>query len=199
MHVDAGDTAWVLGSAALVLFMTPGLALFYGGMVRSKNVLAMMVQNLATIAVVSIVWAVAAYSLAFGPDAGGVIGTLHLAGLAHPNDAVPGFDLTVPPLAFAAFQMMFAVITCALLTGAGADRMRLGGFLLFATLWTLVVYAPIAHWVFSPNGWLAHRGVLDFAGGNVVEIDSGASALALARVLGPRRARRRDARGPPRL
>src|SRR3954465_10722153 len=201
MHIDPGDTAWVLVSAALVLFMTPGLALFYGGMVRSKNVLAMMVQNFATIAVVSVVWAVAAYSLAFGPDAGGgFIGTLHLAGLAHPTDAAPGLEgLTIPPLAFAGFQMMFAVITCALLTGTGADRMHLGGFLLFATLWTLVVYAPIAHWVFSPNGWLAHRGVLDFAGGNVVEIDSGASALALARVLGPRRARRRDARGPPRL
>src|SRR4051812_9583280 len=196
MHIDAGDTAWVLGSAALVLFMTPGLALFYGGMVRSKNVLAMMVQNFATIAVVSVVWAVAAYSLAFGPDAGGVIGTLHLAGLAHPNDAVPGFDLTVPPLAFAAFQMMFAVITCALLTGAGADRMHLRGFLVFATVRTLLVYAPIAHWVFSPNGWLFERGVLDFAGGNVVEVDSGASALALALVLGRRRGWPREAMAP---
>jgi Amt family ammonium transporter len=187
VNIDPGDTAWVLGSAALVLFMTPGLALFYGGMVRSKNVLAMMVQNLATIGIVSIVWAVAAYSLAFGPDAGGgVIGTLHLAGLAHPEAQVPGFHLSVPPLAFAAFQMMFAVITAALLTGAGADRMRFGGFLTFAALWTLVVYAPIAHWVFAPSGWLAQRGVLDFAGGNVVEVDSGASALALALVLGPR-------------
>jgi ammonium transporter, Amt family len=197
VHVDAGDTAWVLGSAALVLFMTPGLALFYGGMVRSKNVLAMMVQNLATIAVVSIVWAVAAYSLAFGPDAGGgLIGTLHFAGFAHPEAAVPGLHLTVPPLAFAAFQMMFAVITAALLTGAGADRMRFSGFLVFAAVWTLVVYAPIAHWVFSPTGWLAHRGVLDFAGGNVVEIDSGASALALALVLGVRRGWPRDVMAP---
>ena len=198
MHLDAGDTAWVLGSAALVLFMTPGLALFYGGMVRSKNVLAMMVQNLATIAVVSIVWAIAAYSLAFGPDVGnGFIGTLHLAWLAHPNDAVPGLDsMTVPPLAFAAFQMMFAVITCALLTGAGADRMHLRGFLVFGTLWTLLVYSPIAHWVFSPNGWLFERGVLDFAGGNVVEVDSGASALALALVLGRRRGWPREAMAP---
>ncbi len=197
VHVDAGDTAWVLGSAALVLFMTPGLALFYGGMVRSKNVLAMMVQNLATIAVVSIVWAVAAYSLAFGPDAGGgLIGTLHLGGLAHPNDPVPGFDLSVPPLAFAAFQMMFAVITAALLTGTGADRMSFHGFLAFASLWTLVVYAPLAHWVFSPQGWLAQRGVLDFAGGNVVEIDSGASALALALVVGRRRGWPREAMAP---
>src|SRR4051812_38655493 len=197
MHVDAGDTAWVLGSAALVLFMTPGLALFYGGMVRSKNVLAMMVQNLATIAVVSIVWAIAAYSLAFGPDAGGgVIGTLHFAGLAHPEQQVPGFDLTIPPLAFAAFQMMFAVITCALLTGTGADRMHLRGYLTFAVLWTLLVYSPIAHWVFSPSGWLFKRGVLDFAGGNVVEIDSGASALALALVLGRRRGWPREAMAP---
>ena len=197
MHVNAGDTAWVLGSAALVLFMTPGLALFYGGMVRSKHVLAMMVQNLGTIAVVSVVWAVGAYSLAFGPDAGGgFIGTFHLAGLAHPTAQVPGFDLSVPPLAFCAFQMMFAVITAALLTGTGADRMRFDGFMLFAALWVLIVYAPIAHWVFSPQGWLFHRGVLDFAGGNVVEIDSGASALALALVLGRRRGWPRDVMAP---
>jgi ammonium transporter, Amt family len=197
VHVNAGDTAWVLGSAALVLFMTPGLALFYGGMVRSKHVLAMMVQNLGTIAVVSVVWAVGAYSLAFGPDAGGgFIGTLHLAGLAHPTAQVPGFDLSIPPLAFVAFQMMFAVITAALLTGTGADRMRFDGFLLFAALWVLVVYAPIAHWVFSPQGWLFRRGVLDFAGGNVVEIDSGASALALALVLGRRRGWPRDVMAP---
>jgi Amt family ammonium transporter len=177
--------------------MTPGLALFYGGMVRSKNVLAMMVQNLGTIAVVSVVWAVGAYSLAFGPDAGGgFIGTFRLAGLAHPTAQVPGFDLSIPPLAFCAFQMMFAVITAALLTGTGADRMRFDGFMLFAALWVLVVYAPIAHWVFSPQGWLFHRGVLDFAGGNVVEIDSGASALALALVLGRRRGWPRDVMAP---
>jgi ammonium transporter, Amt family len=195
--VNAGDTAWVLGAAALVLFMTPGLALFYGGMVRSKNVLAMMVQNLGAIAIVSVVWAVVAYSLAFGPDAGGgFIGTLRLAGLAHPDSQVPGFHLTVPPLAFAAFQMMFAVITAALLTGTGADRMRFGGFLVFAAVWSIVVYAPIAHWVFSPEGWLFKRGVLDFAGGNVVEIDSGASALALAFVLGRRHGWPRDVMAP---
>jgi Amt family ammonium transporter len=197
VHVNAGDTAWVLGSAALVLFMTPGLALFYGGMVRSKNVLAMMVQNLGAIAVVSVVWAVVAYSLAFGPDAGGgLVGTFRLAGLAHPSAAVPGMHLSVPPLAFAAFQMMFAVITCALLTGAGADRMRFGSFLAFAAVWTVVVYAPIAHWVFSPDGWLFSRGVKDFAGGTVVEVDSGASALALAVVLGRRRGWPRDVMAP---
>lgn len=187
MHIDSGDTAWVLGSAALVLFMTPGLALFYGGMIRSKNVLAMIVANFATIAIVSVVWAVAAYSVAFGPTtAGGLLGTLHLAGLAHADQQVPGLHLSVPPLAFAAFQMMFAVITAALLTGTVAERAKFGGFLVFAAIWVVVVYAPIAHWVFSPHGWLAQRGVLDFAGGNVVEIDSGASALALAFVIGRR-------------
>src|SRR5437588_5642715 len=123
MRINAADTAWVLMSAALVLFMTPGLALFYGGMVRSKNVLAVMVQNLGTIAIVSIAWAVVAYSLAFGPDAGGgFIGTLNLAGLAHPTTQVPGMHLTIAPRVFATFQMMFAVITAALLTGTGAGR-----------------------------------------------------------------------------
>jgi Amt family ammonium transporter len=195
--MSSGDTAWVLGSAALVLFMTPGLALFYGGMIRTKNVLAMIIANFATIAVVSIVWALVAYSLAFGPDAGhGLLGTLHLAGLAHPEQQVAGFHLTVPPLAFAAFQMMFAVITAALLTGTVAERAKFGGFLVFALLWVVVVYAPIAHWVFSPTGWLAHKGVLDFAGGNVVEIDSGASALAVALVIGKRKGWPREVIAP---
>ena len=197
MHVDAGDTAWVLVSAGLVLFMTPGLAFFYGGMVRSKHVLAMLAQNFAVIAVVSVVWVVVAYSLAFGPDSGGgLIGNLHVAGFANANDPVAGFALHVPPLAFAAFQMMFAVITTALLTGAGADRMRFVGFLTFAALWAVVVYAPLAHWVFSPTGWLAKQGVLDFAGGTVVEINAGASALALVLVLGKRRGWPHDPMAP---
>jgi Amt family ammonium transporter len=198
VHVDTGDTAWVLGSAALVLFMTPGLALFYGGMIRAKNVLAMLIANFGTIAAVSVVWAVVAYSIAFGPDTGhkGLLGTLHLAGLGHAHEQVPGFQLTVPPLAFAAFQMMFAVITAALLTGTVAERTKFGAFLLFAVLWTVVVYAPIAHWVFSPTGWLAKRGVLDYAGGNVVEINSGASALGLALVVGRRRGWPRDVIAP---
>ena len=188
MHIDTGDTAFLLVCAMLVLFMTPGLALFYGGMVRSKHVLAMLAQNFAVIGVVSVVWVAIAYTLAFGGDAGGgVIGRLTFAGFAHSRDAVPGLHLTVPPIAFAAFQMMFAIITAALLTGAGADRMRLGPFLVFAALWTVVVYAPLAHWVFDPQGWLARRGVLDFAGGTVVEINAGASALALVLVLGARR------------
>ena len=195
--ISAGDTAWVLGAAGLVLFMTPGLALFYGGMVRSKSVLAMLLQNVATIAVVSVAWVAVGWTLAFGPDAGGGwIGTLRFAGLAHPLAAVPGLGQSVPTPAVVAFQMMFAVITTALLTGAGADRMRLGGFLLFATLWSVVVYAPVAHWVFSPGGWLAHRGVLDFAGGTVVETNSGAAALALALALGPRRGWPRQVMAP---
>jgi ammonium transporter, Amt family len=197
MSVNAGDTAWVLGSAALVLFMTPGLALFYGGMVRSKNVLGIMIQNLAAIAVVGVVWAVVGYTLAFGPDiGGGLLGGLRFAGLAGSHTQPAGMDLTIPPYAFAAFQMMFAIITVALLTGAGADRLSFKGFLVLAILWTIVVYAPIAHWVFSPEGWLAKRGVLDFAGGNVVEIDSGASALALALVLGKRRGWPREVMAP---
>jgi Amt family ammonium transporter len=188
--MNSGDTAWVLVSAALVLFMTPGLALFYGGMVRSKSVLAMLLQNVATIAVISLVWGLVGWTLAFGPDAGGhgLLGTLHFAGLAHPQAPVPGFGAVhVPGPALVAFEMMFAVITTALLTGAGADRMRLPGFLVFAALWCLLVYVPLAHWIFSPNGWLAQRGVLDFAGGTVVETNSGVAALALALVLGRRR------------
>jgi Amt family ammonium transporter len=143
---------------------------------------------LGALAVVSIVWALLGYTLAFGHNtAGGLIGNLHFAGLAHAHEPVPGLHLTVPPLSFATFQMMFAAITAALLAGAGADRLRFFGFLTLSALWVLVVYAPIAHWVFSPEGWLAHRGVLDFAGGTVVEANSGASALALALVLKPRR------------
>ncbi len=197
MHINAGDTAWLLLCTTLVLFMTPGLAFFYGGMVRSKHVLSMLAQNFAVIAVVSIVWLALAYTLAFGPDVGGgLLGGLHFAGFADPNGPVPGLHLTVPPLAYAAFQMMFAVITAALLTGAGADRMHFRGFLVFAALWVIVVYAPLAHWVFSPDGWLAKQGLLDFAGGTVVEINAGASALALVIVLGKRRGWPHDAMAP---
>src|SRR5664280_2751430 len=158
MKIDSGDTAWLLASAALVLFMTPGLAFFYGGMVRSKNVLAMLMQNYVTIGLVSVVWAVVSYSLAFGADiGGGLLGGLHFAGLAHQGDPVPGLDtLTVPPLAFVA-------------------------------LWSVFVYAPVAHWVFSPTGWLNKLGALDFAGGTVVHANAGAAALAVVLVIGKRR------------
>ena len=192
MHYDSGDTAWVLVSAALVLFMTPGLALFYGGMVRRKNVLGMLIQNLAVMAVVSLLWVWVTYSLAFGPDAGnlGLIGTLHFAGLGHIHQTVPGFTKghaqTIPPVVFVIFQMMFAIITPALLTGSGADRMRFGAFLVFVVAWSVLVYAPIAHWVFSPDGWLARRGTEDFAGGTVVELNAGMAGAALALVAGRR-------------
>jgi Amt family ammonium transporter len=186
--MDSGDTAWLLICTALVLFMTPGLAFFYGGMVRSKHVLSMLAQNFAVIAVVSLVWVLVAYTLAFGGDVGdGLLGNLHFLGFANPHDAIPGLHLSVPPIAYATFQMMFAVLTTALLTGAAADRMRFGGFLAFAALWVVCVYAPLAHWVFSPHGWLQQQGLLDFAGGTVVEVNAGASALALVLVLGRRR------------
>ena len=197
MTIDSGDTAWLLVCTALVLLMTPGLALFYGGMVRSKGVLAMLMQCYVAIGVVTVVWVAVGYSLAFGEDVGlGLIGDLRFAGLAHMDEPVPGFDLTVPPLLFATFQLMFAVLTVALLCGAIADRVRFGAFVLLAGLWVLVVYAPLAHWAFSPGGWLFERGVLDFAGGTVVELNSGASALALALVVGRRTGWPRDAMPP---
>jgi Amt family ammonium transporter len=187
--LNTGDTAWVLASAALVLFMTPGLALFYGGMVRSKGVLAVMMQSFICIGVVTVLWATFAFSLAFGPDAGGgMIGTFGLAGLGHMVHGLPGYhDLTVSPLAVMVFQMMFAVITAALISGGAVDRIRFPAFVVFIVLWLVLVYVPLAHWVFSPTGWLAQRGVLDFAGGTVVEINSGFSTLALVLVLGRRR------------
>ncbi|MDQ6782768.1 MAG: ammonium transporter [Actinomycetota bacterium] len=192
MHYDTGDTAWVLTSSAAVLFMTPGLAFFYAGMVRRKNVLAMLMQNYVTMAVVGLLWVWVTYSLAFGPDWGGagLLGTLHFAGLGHLTQAVPGFSgrtaMTIPPVVFIAFQMMFAVITAALLSGSVAERMKFSAWVVFIAVWSIVVYAPIAHWVFSPNGWLAVRGTEDFAGGTVVEATSGMSGAALALILGRR-------------
>ena len=187
--VDTGDTAWVLISAALVLLMTPALAFFYAGMVRAKNAMAMLAQNYLTIAVAALVWALVGFSLAFGP--GDVLGGLHFAGLRNMTDAVPGYTgdaaQTIPPLAFVVFQMMFAVITPAIITGSTADRMRFGALGLFVALWSLLVYAPVAHWIFSPDGWAARLGALDFAGGTVVHVNAGAAGLAMALVLGRRR------------
>jgi Amt family ammonium transporter len=183
--LDHGDTAWLLTCTALVLLMTPGLAFFYGGMVRAKNVLAMLMQNYVCIAVVTVTWVVVGYTLAFG-DGNGLLGGFRFTGLAHTSEPVPGVSLTVPPLLFMAFQMMFAVITGALIAGAVADRVRFGPFLAFITLWSVVVYAPLAHWAFSPQGWIARLGALDFAGGTVVEIDCGAAGLAVALVVGKR-------------
>jgi ammonium transporter, Amt family len=201
MHIDGGDTAWVLSCVALVLLMTPGLAFFYAGMVRSKHVLGMLMQNFVCLAVVTITWTVLGYTLAFGADAGGgLVGDLHMLGLNHADGAVPGLPtLTVPPLAFMAFQLMFAIITTALLSGAVADRMKFSSFVTLAAIWSVVVYAPLAHWSFAPSGWLAQRGLLDFAGGTVVEICSGASSLALALVLGRRRGWPQEAMPPHNL
>jgi ammonium transporter, Amt family len=186
--LDTGDTAFVLISAALVMFMTPGLALFYGGMVRAKNVLATVMQSFFTIGLVSVLWVLVGYSLAFGPDKGGLIGGLDYVGFANvgqePN---PDLSPTIPHIAYAVFQMFFAVITPALITGAFAERMKFSAFALFTTLWLLIVYAPLAHWVWAPGGWLREFGALDFAGGTVVHMNSGFAALAAAIVIGKRR------------
>jgi len=199
-QVDSGDTAWIIVCTALVLLMTPGLAFFYAGMVRSKHALGMIMQSFVTIAIVSVTWVLVGYSLAFDHDAGGgLVGGLHLAGLTHAEVAVPGMDLTIPPLAFVTFQLMFAILTAALISGASADRMRFGAFVTFITIWSVVVYAPLAHWAWSPEGWLNKAGLLDFAGGTVVEICSGASALALALVIGPRRGWPREMMAPHNL
>ena len=183
-ELNAGDTAWVLVASALVLFMTPGLALFYGGMVRSKNVLAMLMQNYFAMGIVTVIWVVFGYSLAFG-DLGnaGLLGNFDFVGLKDTANEVTG---TIPVLAFVAFQLTFAVITPALITGAIADRMRWVAWVGFIVAWSILVYLPVAHWVFA-GGWLADRGALDFAGGTVVHVNAGAAALALTLLLGKRR------------
>jgi Amt family ammonium transporter len=200
--MDTGNTAWVLASAALVLFMTPGLAFFYGGMVRAKNVLDMLMENFISMAIVSVLWAAVGFSLAFG-DSGGFIGDFSFAGLkdlTNPATTVPGYTgalaLTVPPLAFCVYQMMFAVITPALISGAVADRVKFSSWMVFLAVWSIVVYLPVAHWVFSPTGWLFERGALDFAGGTVVHINAGVGALAVVLVLGRRRGWPREAMLP---
>ncbi len=187
VRINPGDTAWVLGAAALVMFMTPGLALFYGGMVRAKNVLGMLMQNFFCLGLISVIWAALTYSLAFSGD-NKWIGNLDLAWLRDAASTSPtGFQLSIPPLVFLAFQLMFAIITPALITGAIADRMRFSAWVWFIGLWAVLVYAPVAHWVFSPSGWLFKRGALDFAGGTVVHINAGIAALAAVFLLGKRR------------
>jgi Amt family ammonium transporter len=187
-EVNAGDTAWVLASTALVMLMTPGLALFYGGLVRRKNVLSTLMHSFFMLALVSVTWVLWGYSLAFGPDTGfGLVGGLEWMGLAGVGpEPHPVYAPTVPHLAFAGFQMMFAVITPALITGAFAERKRFKAFVLFSVAWTTLVYAPIAHWVWSPDGWLYGLGVLDFAGGTVVHLSSGVAALVAALMVGRR-------------
>jgi len=196
--VNTTDTLWVIVSAALVLFMTPGLALFYGGMVRSKNVLAIMMNSLAAMAVVTVLWVLIAGSWAFGPDLGaGLLGDFSLAGFTHIPTSLAGLaSVHASPLAVLLYQMMFAIITAALISGGTTDRIKFTSFVVLISAWTLLVYAPLAHWIFSPTGWLAQRGVLDFAGGTVVEINSGFSTLAVVLVLGARRGWPRDSMTP---
>jgi ammonium transporter, Amt family len=186
--IDKGDTAWMLTSSALVLMMTiPGLFLFYGGLVRRKNVLGTIMHSFIIVALISIQWVLWGYSLSFGPDAGGIIGTLAWFGLkgvgVQPN---PDYAATIPHLAFMIFQMMFAVITPALITGAIAERVKFSAFLVFVLLWATFVYDPLAHWVWGVKGWIHEMGALDFAGGTVVHISSGASALVAAYMFGRR-------------
>jgi len=215
--VDTGDTAWVLASAALVLFMTPGLALFYGGMVRAKSVLNMMMMSFGALALISVLWVLYGYSMAFGDDIGGgllgdpfeffglssLVGTSGLDGGFQPESLV----FTVPSMAFVAFQAMFAILTVALISGAIADRARFGPWMVFAGVWATLVYFPVAHWVFAfdgaeseTGGWIANDLLaIDFAGGTAVHINAGAAGLALALVLGKRRGFGRDPMRPHNL
>jgi Amt family ammonium transporter len=204
MEINSGDTAWVLAASALVLFMTPGLAFFYAGFVRSKNVLGTIMQSFIVMGLVGVLWVVVGYSLAFGPDQGGIIGNFDWIGLKDvgmaPSDT---YAVTVPHEAFMIFQAMFAIITPALITGAFAERAKFSTFLIFMAAWSLLVYAPVAHWVFSADGWLsafdaypAEAGkaasgsginALDFAGGTAIHVNAGAAALAAAIFYGKRK------------
>jgi Amt family ammonium transporter len=189
LKIDRGDTAWMLTSSALVLMMTaPGLALFYAGMVRQKNALATLMHSFIIMALISVQWVLWGYSLAFGPDKGGIIGGLEWIGLrgvgAEPYEA---YAKTIPHQVFMLFQMMFAIITPALITGAFAERKKFSAFILFVLLWATLVYDPLAHWVWGDGGWLKRMGALDFAGGTVVHISSGVSALVCALMIGKRR------------
>ena len=186
--IDTGDTAWVLMSIALVMLMTPGLALFYGGLVRRKNVLSTIMQSIFILALVSVTWVLFGFTLAFGKDVNGwgIIGGLDFVGLHGIGKDPISYAPTIPASAFMAFQMMFAIITPALITGAFAERKKFKAFVIFSLLWTLLVYSPIAHWVWGEGGWLRNLGALDYAGGTVVHISSGVAALVAALVLGPR-------------
>jgi Amt family ammonium transporter len=198
--IDTGDTAWILISTALVMLMTPGLALFYGGMVRGKNVLGTLMQSFVAIALISVQWILVGYSLSFGPDINGIIGSLDWIGLRgvgiEPN---PDYAPTIPHMAFMIYQAMFAVITPALITGAFAERMKFSAYVLFILLWSTVVYDPVAHWVWGTGGWLKNMGVLDFAGGIVVHLISGISALAAALIIGRRKGYLQEAMYPHNL
>lgn len=204
MEINSGDTAWILASSALVLLMTPGLAFFYGGMTRAKSVLNMMMMSFGALGLVSVLWMLYGYSLAFDDDAfGGLVGGLGKIGLKGTLTGVSG---TLPETVFASFQLMFAVITVALISGAIADRAKFGAWMVFAGVWATVVYFPVAHWVFAfdsdttKGGWIANQlGALDFAGGTAVHINAGAAGLALALVLGKRKGWPRESFKPHNL
>ena len=191
--MDSGNTAWVLISAALVLFMTPGLAFFYGGMVRSKNVLGMLMQNIFAMGIVSTLWAIVGFSLVFGDSGNGWIGNFDHLFLWDVTD----LDGDIPGMAFVAFQMMFAVITPALITGATADRLKFGSYAVLIGVWSLLVYVPVAKWVF--NGWILDMGALDFAGGTAIHINAGVAALAVVLVIGNRTGHGREPMPPHNL
>lgn len=196
--MNTGDTAFMLIATAMVMLMTPGLALFYGGLVRSKNVLGTIMHSMICLGVVSLIWVVYGYSLAFGPDHYGLIGDFSLLGL-HGVTLTPGpYSKTIPDLLFCAFQLMFAIITPALISGAIAERMKFSAYLLFITLWSTLVYLPICHWVWG-GGWLAKLGALDFAGGTVIHINSGIAALVAAIMLGKRKGWGRESFHPHNL
>ena len=203
-EIDTGATAWVLVSTALVAFMTPGLAFFYGGMVRSKNVLGMLMQNIFSMGLISVLWAAIGFSLAFGGDNPyiGNFDFMFLNDLSKITE-LPGyteeFALVVPIMVFFAFQMMFAVITPALITGATADRLKFSAYAVLIGVWGVIVYPTVAHWVFSPNGWLFKLGALDFAGGAVIHVNAGVAALAVILVLGNRKGWPREAMPPHNL
>jgi ammonium transporter, Amt family len=187
MEINTGDTAWILVSASLVMLMTPALGLFYGGLVRQKNVLSTIMHSFFILALVSVVWALLGYTLAFGPTIGGIIGGFTFFGLNNVGMEPNGdYAATIPHLAFMVYQMMFAVITPALISGAFAERKRFKSFVVFSLLWSLLVYSPVAHWVWAVGGWIRTLGALDFAGGTVVHITSGVSALVCAIVMGKR-------------
>jgi len=188
MSINSGDTTWILISSALVLLMTPGLALFYGGMARRKNLLSTIMMSFAIMGLIGMLWALWGYSFSFGSDNGGFIGGFSFLGLINVGMEPSGvYATTVPHLAFMTFQGMFAIITVALITGAVVERIKFSALLLFAVLWMTVVYAPVCHWVWGNGGWLGGLGALDFAGGAVVHINAGVSALALVILLGKRK------------
>jgi Amt family ammonium transporter len=197
MSINPADTVWILISSALVMLMTPGVALFYGGMVRRKNLLSTMMMSFVCLGLIGLLWVLYGYSLSFGTDHAGIIGGFNFLGLMNVGQEPSSlYATTVPHLAFMIFQAMFAIITVTLFTGAIVERVKFSALLIFSALWLTLVYCPIAHWVWGSGGWLAKLGMLDFAGGSVVHINAGISALALVLLLGKRRGFPQDAMEP---